>query len=83
MTVDSDGIFRDAVGALDTGDTQRLQSLLDEQSDAGVAMPLIDLLIAASGVNIDLTGPNILTGPRLNGAPGTAMELIRREDAKR
>jgi hypothetical protein len=49
-----------------------------QASDAGVAMPLIDLLAEASGVDIDLTDPNILTGPLLNGAPGTAMELIRR-----
>ena len=41
-------------------------------------MPLIDLLVEASGVDLDLTDPNILTGPLLNGAPGTAMELIRR-----
>ena len=151
MKLDSDAIFRDAVGALDAGDTQRLQSMLDEHpwlvqyrcqkgelyeegyfagatllnhiagnpdrcpipsniveitrlllnrgardepprprytigllltskqaSDAGVAMPLIDLLVEASGVGLDLTDPNILNGPLLNGAPGTAMELIRR-----
>lgn len=151
MSLDRDAIFRDAVAALDAGDTQRLQSMLDEHpwlvqyrcyngelyeegyfagatllnhiagnparcpipsniiettrlllsrgardetprprytigllltskqaSDAGVAMPLIDLLVEASGVDLDLTDPNILTGPLLNGAPGTAMELIRR-----
>jgi hypothetical protein len=49
-----------------------------QASDAGVALPLIDLLVAASGVDIDLTDPNILNGPLLNGAPATAMELIRR-----
>lgn len=41
-------------------------------------MPLIDLLVAASGVDLDLKDPNILTGPLLNGASGTAMELMRR-----
>jgi hypothetical protein len=151
MTLDLDAIFRDAVAALDAGETQRLQSLLDEHpwlvqyrchkgelyedgyfagatllnhiagnpnrcpipsniveitrlllsrgardepprprytigllltskqaSDAAVALPLIDLLVAATGVDIDLTDPNILTGPLLNGASATAMELIRR-----
>ena len=151
MSLDRDAIFRDAVAALDAGDMQRLQSMLDEHpwlvqyrchkgelyekgyfagatllnhiagnparcpipsniveitrlllsrgardetprprytigllltskqaSDAGVAMPLIDLLVEASGVDLDLMDPNVLTGPLLNGAPGTAMELIRR-----
>ena len=49
-----------------------------QASDAGVALPLIDLLVAASGVDIDFTDPNLLNGPLLNGAPATAMELIRR-----
>ena len=151
MTLDLDEIFHRAVEALDAGDTQRLEEMLDEHpwlaqyqchkgglyedgyfagatllnhiagnpnrcpipsnivevtrlllsrgardkpprprytigllltskqaSDAGVALPLIDLLVAASGVDIDLTDPNILNGPLLNGAPATALELIRR-----
>lgn len=37
-------------------------------SEAGVALPLIDLLCAA-GARADLTGPDVLTGPLLNQAP--------------
>lgn len=49
-----------------------------QASEAGVAMPLIDLLIATNGVEIDLTDPSILDGPLGNHAPATALELIRR-----
>ncbi len=49
-----------------------------QASEAGVAMPLIDLLVAATGVNIDLSDPRILDGPLGNQAPATALELIRR-----
>jgi ankyrin repeat protein len=47
-------------------------------SEAGVALPLIDLLIEAGGIEIDLTDPSILNGPLGNEAPATALELIRR-----
>ena len=49
-----------------------------QASEAGVGLPLIDLLIAASGIEIDLTDPSILNGPLGNEAPATALELIRR-----
>lgn len=49
-----------------------------QASEAGVALPLIDLLIATNGVEIDLTDPSILDGPLGNHAPATALELIRR-----
>ena len=46
-------------------------------SEAGVALPLIDLL-AIAGAKFDLTTPDILGLPLLNLAPGTAEELVRR-----
>ena len=49
-----------------------------QASDAGVALPLIDLLCSTNGVKIDLTEPTILNGPLGNHAPATALELIRR-----
>jgi hypothetical protein len=49
-----------------------------QASEAGVAIPLIDLLTSTNGVELDLTDPNILDGPLGNGAPATALELIRR-----
>ena len=49
-----------------------------QASEAGVALPLIDLLTAAHGTTLDLTDPNILNGPLLNGAPATALALIER-----
>ena len=49
-----------------------------QASEAGVAIPLIDLLVSATGVELDLTDPNVLDGPLENGAPATALELIRR-----
>lgn len=49
-----------------------------QASEAGVALPLIDLLTSASGVELDLTDPGILDGPLGNHAPATALELIRR-----
>src|SRR5215475_8209479 len=124
-------LFRNAVQALDSGDIERLETLLDKHpwlvryhcqkgecyeegyfagatllnhiagnpsrcpiprnilditrlltsrqaSEAGVALPLIDLLIAAGGIEIDLTHPSILNGPLGNEAPETALALIRR-----
>ena len=49
-----------------------------QASEAGVALPLIDLLTSTNGVELDLTDPNILNGPLLNHARATALELIRR-----
>jgi ankyrin repeat protein len=49
-----------------------------QAAEAGVAMPLIDLLISETGVEIDLNDPSILNGPLGNHAPATALELIRR-----
>lgn len=49
-----------------------------QASEAGVATPLIDLLGSATGAELDLTDPNVLDGPLGNGAPATALELIRR-----
>lgn len=49
-----------------------------QASEAGVALPLIDLLTSASGVELDLTDPTILNGPLGESAPATALELVRR-----
>ena len=49
-----------------------------QASEAGVALPLIDLLIEASGIELDLTAPDILNGPLGNHAPETAEALIQR-----
>lgn len=49
-----------------------------QASEAGVAMPLIDLLTSTTGVELDLTDPKLLDGPLCNHAPATALELIRR-----
>ena len=49
-----------------------------QASRAGVALPLIDLLIEANAVEIDLTSPDILNAPLGNHAPETAEALIRR-----
>ena len=49
-----------------------------QASEAGVALPLIDLLCSTTGVDLDLSDPTILDGPLGENAPGTARELIRR-----
>lgn len=49
-----------------------------QASEAGVALPLIDLLVAAHGTSIDLADPTILNGPLGNEAPATALGLIER-----
>jgi len=49
-----------------------------QASDARVALPLIDLLCSATGVELDLADPTILNGPLGDDAPGTALELVRR-----
>ena len=49
-----------------------------QASEAGVALPLIDLLTEAHGTSLDLTDPNILNGPLCNEAPATALALIER-----
>ena len=49
-----------------------------QASEAGVAIPLIDLLVSTTGVELDLSDPKVLDGPLGNGAPATALELIRR-----
>ena len=49
-----------------------------QASEAGVALPLIDLLTEAHGTTLDLTDKNILNGPLGNGAPATALALIER-----
>lgn len=46
-------------------------------SEAGVALPLIDLLVNA-GARFDLDGPEIVSMPLLNLAPETAVALVRR-----
>lgn len=62
----------------DDGETSIGLILTSKQaSEAGVALPLIDLLQAA-GADYDLSGPDVLTGPILNHAPATAAELIHR-----
>lgn len=48
-----------------------------QASEAGVALPLIDLLIAA-GASDDITGPDVLMQPLLNCARATAEELVNR-----
>jgi hypothetical protein len=49
-----------------------------QASEAGVTLPLIDLLMEAEGIELDLTAPDILNGPLGNDAPATAEALIRR-----
>ena len=49
-----------------------------QASEAGVALPLIDLLSDAHGAGLDLTDPNILSGPLGNEAPATALALVER-----
>lgn len=48
-----------------------------QASEAGVALPLIDLLVAG-GQELNLNDPDLLNMPLLNSAPATAEELIRR-----
>ena len=49
-----------------------------QASEAGVALPLIDLLTEAHGTSLDLTDKDILNGPLGNEAPATALALIER-----
>jgi hypothetical protein len=46
-------------------------------SEAGVALPLVDLLVKA-GAKFDLNAPDVLGLPLLNVAPETAEALVRR-----
>jgi hypothetical protein len=46
-------------------------------SEAGVALPLVDLLVKA-GAKFDLDAPDVLGLPLLNVAPGTAEALVQR-----
>lgn len=48
-----------------------------QASEAGVALPLIDLLRDA-GANETLDGPEVLSAPLLNAAPATAAALVKR-----
>jgi hypothetical protein len=48
-----------------------------QASEAGVAVPLCELLIAA-GARDELSDPDVLTSPLRNGAPATAAALVRR-----
>lgn len=48
-----------------------------QASEAGVALPLIDLLRSA-GAELDLHAPNVLSAPLLNCAPETARALVHR-----
>jgi ankyrin repeat protein len=48
-----------------------------QASEAGVALPLVDLLRAA-GARCDEDDASILSAPLLNAAPATARELVRR-----
>jgi ankyrin repeat protein len=48
-----------------------------QASEAGVAVPLCDVLIAAGALD-DLSDPNVLSFPLRNGAPATAAALVRR-----
>jgi Ankyrin repeats (many copies) len=58
-------------------DTAGLVLTSRQASEAGVALPLLDLLVAA-GATVDLADPELLSAPLLNHAPATAEELIRR-----
>ena len=49
-----------------------------QASEAGVALPLIDLLMDAGGIELDLTATDALDGPLGEGAFGTAEALLRR-----
>jgi ankyrin repeat protein len=57
--------------------TVRLLLTSQQASEAGVALPLIDLLSAA-GAPFDLDDPELLTAPLLNAAPATAAALVKR-----
>jgi hypothetical protein len=46
-------------------------------SEAGVALPLVDLLVKA-GAKFDLDSPDVLAMPLLNVAPATAEALVQR-----
>jgi ankyrin repeat protein len=48
-----------------------------QASEAGVALPLVDLLREA-GATETLDDPDVLSAPLLNVAPGTAAELVKR-----
>ncbi|HEV8191735.1 MAG TPA: ankyrin repeat domain-containing protein [Ktedonobacterales bacterium] len=48
-----------------------------QASEAGVAVPLCELLIAAGARN-ELSDPDVLSSPLRNGAPATAAALVRR-----
>jgi hypothetical protein len=61
----------------DGGTTIGLILTSRQASEAGVALPLIDLLRAA-GARDDLAAPDALTQPLLEGAPATAAGLVRR-----
>lgn len=68
----------DANAATEGGSTTIGLLLTSRQaSEAGVALPLIDLLRAA-GAKDDVSGPETLSLPLLNLAPATAAELVRR-----
>ena len=61
-----------------TIDTLGLLLTSRQASEANVALPLIDLIVEANSLVLDLTRPDILNLPLLNEAPGTAKELLRR-----
>jgi hypothetical protein len=58
-------------------DTVGLLLTSKRASEAGVALPLIDLL-AQAGARFDLEAPDLLGLPLLNAAPATAAALVRR-----
>lgn len=68
------------LGAVDTpaGRTVGLLLTSYQASEAGVALPLIDLISTALPNNIDLDDPETLTSSLLNQASKTAEALIRR-----
>jgi len=65
-------------------DTERLKYTVGllltsrQASEAGVALPLIDLLVAAGNIEVDLLSSEALDGPITNCAPATARAMIER-----
>jgi ankyrin repeat protein len=68
----------DPDAATETGSTAIGLLLTSHQaSQAGVALPLIDLLREA-GAKETLDGPDVVSAPLLNDAPATAADLVKR-----
>lgn len=70
-------LIRDGFDPTAAADTIALLLTSKRAAEAGVALPLIDLLMKA-GALFDLDAPGVLSLPLLNAAPATAEALVRR-----